>query len=210
MILYLEEVQFGAMSDYNFTDILRRGKVIPLAPAELDLVAAELHKPNPEADPYSLLHILGRGEDASYKESVEPYLAGPDSMLAAKALLVLCADWGLAADYKKQLLAFMRGVAWDEDDDCWGSATLITGKYLSGHSDPELLRALIREFEANAPGENGADKLRRWTAYIALADAMLKDRKTVFFAPIDADIEPLIDPSVLEEAKERLASDEDT
>src|SRR5690348_10526992 len=83
----------------KYDDLLERVKQGPLTTLELDALAEEFQKPQPDTDRYILLYLLGRGGNASYKLVVEPYLEGPDDMLARLALWVLCWYWGLTSEY---------------------------------------------------------------------------------------------------------------
>src|SRR5438128_1825608 len=148
----------------RYEELLERVKHGPLPRREVEAIAAELRKPWPDTDRYTLLYLLGRGGDASYRALVEPYLNGPDDMVARLALWVLCYYWGLAAECREQLLRFMRGVHWDHLEQCRLAAIAIAGDYLATASDPQLLRQLVTTCE-----NKGEDQTIRAQAYSARA-----------------------------------------
>src|SRR6476620_12304879 len=151
----------------RYEELLEQVKHGPLQRDDVEAIAAELQKPWPDTDRYTLVYLLGRGGDASYKWLVEPYLEGSDDMLARLALWVLCYYWGLTSEYTEQLLRFMRGVRWDHQEQCRLAAIAITGDYLATASDPQLLRQLVTTCE-----NKGEDQIIRAHAYLALATAL--------------------------------------
>ena len=186
----------------KYEELLEQVKHGPLPREELEAIAAELRKPWPDTDRYTLVYLLGRGGDASYKSLVEPYLEGPDDMLARLALWVLCWYWGLAAEYAEHLLRFMRGVHWDQLEQCRLAAIAIAGDYLATASDPQLLRQLITTCE-----NKGEDQTIRAHAYLALSIAMGMDNAShaLPFHEEGFSLEAHLDPTVLLQAKFRLA-----
>lgn len=68
------------MTDFQL--ILDKAKESELSNFELSIVLEELASPSPEADLYTLLHIVGRAGDPRFEELVSPYLdARHDPML---------------------------------------------------------------------------------------------------------------------------------
>src|SRR5689334_13615513 len=111
----------------KYDDLLERVKVGPLSADDVTEIVTEIQKPQPEADPYTLLYLLGRAGDVSYRSIVEPYIEGPDDMLARLAMWVLCWYWGLTAEYTEQVVRFIRGVHWDQFGQCRLAAISIAG-----------------------------------------------------------------------------------
>ena len=193
------------MTQDKYDDLLERVKEGDVQPYEILEVAAELLKPQPDVDRYTLLYILGRGGRPAYKHLIEPYLAGPDDMLARLALWIVCWYWNLAHLYAPQLLRFIRGVHWDGLEQCRLAATEIAGDYLAKAADPDLLAELIRIFEN--PDESETLRLH---AYSSLVQAV--GRK---WHPLPAheeafDLDASIDIAVIEEAKDRLSIERGT
>jgi hypothetical protein len=157
------------VSEDKFADLFRRAKSDLMLPDnELSEVVEELHKDKPRTDRYTLLYTLGKGGNASYTAVVEPFLNSPgDPSLARIALWDLCLEWGLTDRYLPQLSDFVRGVAWDTEEDVRLSAIRIAGEYLRNRSNPPLLSQLITIFEN--PDE---EQLVREVAYYALGRAM--------------------------------------
>ena len=124
----------------KYSDLLDRAKWAHLSQAEIEAVAQELQQPNPEADRYTLLHILGRACAVSYRGLVERFLDSPDDpMLARIALQSLVDYWDLAEQYLDELLRFVRGVPWDVDGDVRLVAISNAGEYLRSHRESNLL-----------------------------------------------------------------------
>src|SRR5687768_16366392 len=111
------------MTQDKYDDLLVRVKEGDVQHYEILEVAAELLKSQPAADRYTLLYILGRGGGPGYKHLIEPYLAGPDDMLARLALWIVCWYWNLTPLYARYLLRFVRGVHWDGLEQCRLAAT---------------------------------------------------------------------------------------
>lgn len=172
----------------------------PVSRAEIDAVAAELEKPELEADPHLLLLTLGRALATRHRELVESFLVSPeDPMLARAALEVLCDDWDMASQYLTYVAAFIEGVEWDEEGEVRGMAFSRAGEYLRDQDNPELLRLLLRAFDD--PDE---DPHFRGDAYFALARAVGRDWDDLPSAARELDFERDVDPLVLEAARERL------
>jgi hypothetical protein len=167
---------------------------------EIAEIVAELHRSQPDIDRYTLLYLLGRGGDSSYRSAVEPYLEGPDDMLARLALWVLCWYWNLTAEYAKQVARFMHGVHWDESAQCRLAAIFIAGDYLAVASEPRLLKSLITLCE-----NRGEDQTLRAHAYSALATAMGHEPQSLPFHEDDFNLDAYVDPRLLLEARARLA-----
>jgi hypothetical protein len=186
----------------KYDELLERVRDGTISEEEVAAAAAELEKPQPETDRYTLLFIVGRRGGPHYRTLVEPYLQGPDDMLARLALWVLCWYWNLTDRYTGQLLTFLRGVPWDGLEEIRRAAASITGEYLRTHARPELLNELIDIFEKR--DENPS--LRQY-AYYALADAL--GRSTRQLPPIyeGEDLDALVDPLVVQGAKARLITE---
>jgi hypothetical protein len=187
----------------NYNDLLERAKWDSLSDAEIDQVAKEIQKPMPEADTYTLLHILGKSQATRYRRLVERYLeSDTDPMLAKLAMQILCSYWDEASHYLDQITRFVQGVAWDEDDDCQLAAVSIAGEYLRTKHDPVLLYLLLELFEREAE-----DQLIREAAYGALARAMGREYSEIPSAAKEFDLKADIDTSIIERAKSRLSQE---
>jgi hypothetical protein len=192
------------MSVHNkFADMFRRAKSDLMLPDnELSEVVEELHKDKPGTDRYTLLYTLGKGGYESYTAVVEPFLNSPgDPMLAQIALWDLCLEWRLTDRYLPQLSDFVRGVAWDTEEDVRLSAITIAGEYLRNRSNPPLLGQLITIFE-----NHGERQIVREAAYHALGRAMGRAHTELPGASRYIDLVKDTDPAILQEAKRRLAS----
>ena len=64
-------------------------------------------------------------------------------MLARIALIVLCSMWGLTAAYEPELVAFVRGVGWDSEEDVRQIAISILGRHLRDSPDSKSLALLL-------------------------------------------------------------------
>jgi hypothetical protein len=190
---------FDTMPD-KYDDLLERVKRGPLSGDEVAEIVTELQKPQPGADPYTLMYLLGRAGDASYRSIVEPYIEGPDDMLARLALWVLCWYWGLTSQYTEQVARFIHGVHWDQMDQCRLAAISIAGDYLATASEPQLLWALITLCE-----NKGEDQTLRAHAYSALSTAMGYEPRSLPFHEEAFNLDAHVDPSLLLEATARIA-----
>jgi len=187
----------------KYEDLLERVKQGPLTTPELDVMAKEIQKPQPDTDRYILLYLLGRGGNAAYKSIVEPYLEGPDDMLARMALWVLCWYWDLTSEYIDHVIRFMRGVYWDELAQGRLAAIDIAGDYLAKSRKRQLLWELMTICE-----DKGEDPTIRAHAYSALATALGLglESQALPFHEEGFNVDAHIDPAVLAEVKERIAT----
>jgi hypothetical protein len=171
-----------------------------LSEEELAMVAEELQKPTPEADRFTLLDILGHAFAVPYRELVERFLeCEEDPMLARLAPQILCGYWGNTDQYREEVLRFMRGVPWDEDEDVRQIAISEAGEYLRSNAEPRFLHELISIFESE-----DEERSMREGAYFALARAMGRDWKDLPSAASHFDLVTQTDPAVIQEARERL------
>jgi len=149
----------------KYQAMLHRAERGELSEAEIDMVAQELQKVKPEANPYTLLHILGESGAKSYQGLVEQFLESQaNPSLAALALQILCTYWGETSQYTGQVLQFLRGVPWDRTEDCRLMAASVAGEHLRTHLEPDLLRELLRIYEDAAERQ-----ILREAAYLSLA-----------------------------------------
>lgn len=181
----------------DLLDRAKRAQPFPdeagLSREEIDAVAEELRHPLPDSEPYYLLAILGESGAVWHRDLVEPFLEeGRDPWLAREALEVLCLDWGETGRYLEELERFVVGVPWDVADDLAFMAISCAGEYLRDHSEPRLLWDLLRIFE-----DRGEREFLRRAAYDALARAVGRGHSA-------RSPRVPIDPSVLEEARQRL------
>ena len=176
-----------------------------LSEEELDMVAEELRKPATEADPFTLLDILGHAFAFQYRELVEWFLdCEDDPMLARLALQILCGYWGNTAQYLEEVLRFMRGVPWNQEENVRQIAVSEAGEYLRSNTEPRFLRELISIFESE-----DEERSMHEGAYFALARAVGRDWKDLPSAASHFDLVTQIDPAVIQVAKERLRRETD-
>lgn len=186
------------MNDY--TGLLHRAKQGLLSEEEVAMVAGELRKPNPPADPYTLLHVLGRAGDARYRQLVEGYLGYEDDpMLARLSLQILCDFWGDTSRYLEEVQRYLKRASWDREDDVRTMAISIAGEYLRSHTNDRMLRELlaIYENEGERPGTRRA-------AYLALARVMGSTWEQLPPATRAFDLVSDTDARVLQQAEQRL------
>ena len=117
-------------------------------------------------DRYADLYTIGKAEDRAFRPLVEEFLHSPhEPMLARLALQILVDWWGLAMDYRGQLLSFLRGVDWDLADGGYVQLVAISsaGEIARDGDDHEVLRELLRLYDT------GSSDLVQGAAYAALA-----------------------------------------
>lgn len=124
-------------------------------------------------------------------------------MLARLALQILCGYWGKTAQYLEEVLSFMQGVAWDDEEDVRQIAILEAGEYLRSNLEGRFLQELLRIFEDEAEEQS-----MREGAYFALARAMGREWVELPSAARHFDLATEIDPAVIQRAKERLSEEE--
>ncbi len=177
-------------------ELLHEAKVGKLTQEEIGYVAnrikASRYKTGP--DLHTLIAILGEAQAIEYRDLVESFLYQPFYPdISEIAFVVLTSRWGLIDEYIKELKLFLKGVDWDEREDIRRNAVSITGWYLTNHEDKDLLETLIRIVE-----DDTEDELIHETAYLALGEAMGRNIIQVYYAKE-------IDPSIIKDAKQRLA-----
>lgn len=173
--------------------------------------------PGEDLDLSSYIYILGRIGATAHRPAIEKYLECPlDSYAAGQALKILCIYWRYTEDYLEKVMAFIKGVEWDVNDDVRLMAFSVAGEHLrrTDHKKPldqELLKLLSCFFfdPRSIPGYQGDEcyhDLLRSCAYTALARAVGKNHYEI----LDGDsIEDLItqnrldelDPTVLEKIR---------
>jgi hypothetical protein len=132
------------VNSIDFDRLLERSKTERVTPAEPRVVAEALKDPSSTADRYTLLHILGRSGDLHFEDLVRGFLSCPsDPLLSRLVLQVLCSFWGRTVDYLDYVKAYLSGVEWDIDEEVRQIAISITGEYLVGHDDQDLLGKLL-------------------------------------------------------------------
>lgn len=185
----------------TYEQLQKRVESSVLSPQELAMVASELQKSKPETTHSILLHILGSAYATKYRSLIESFLlSSQDPTLARLALDILCDDWKLAAEYRGQILLFMRGVPWDKEEDVRLMALSKAGQYLRSHSAPELLHELLHVFV-----NQHERQLIREVAYCALARAIGRNWDQIPPASRHMNWDTEFDPKVIQEAKQRLA-----
>ena len=135
---------------------------------------------------------------------VAPFLRfESDTMVARLALQVLCRYWGLDEKYRPDVLAFISGVPWDEDERVRQAALFAAGERLRWTRDPELLRAVLDV----ALDESEWD-LTREDAVLALARATMRAHEEMPPASRSEPLDSLWSLEVIDDAKKRLANDD--
>lgn len=171
-----------------------------LSNEDIAAIRTGLHEGEHGIDRYGLLDILGERGDGSLSYLVEPFLMGPDPLLADKALRVLCWQWGLLSQYGSAIRKFIEGVPWDEDKICYLTALSIAGDYLRHNPGPDLLHTLLSIYR-----DKTRRKVVRLIAYESLVKATGHDLRKVPITTDSWNPEVDIDPQVLKEAVQRLA-----
>ncbi len=188
----------------RYDELLDRAKWGTVSRQEIDEVVRELLDPRRKADRYTLLHILGKGGSPAFRAIVEPFLDWKeDPMLARLALQILCNYWDLTDQYIERVRQFVRGVAWDVDEDVRLAAISVAGEYLRTGSAPEILSDLLRILE-----NSDERAIIREAAYTALARAVGRDWAELPPATRHFDLTRGIDPKVIQEVKDRIAQSE--
>jgi hypothetical protein len=146
------------MMDYR--DMLIRAKLGSLSAQEVAEVAQKLRSHNLDADPYTMLHIVGLAGGPSYRDLIEQYLSYPaDPMLSRLALQIVCDFWGEKAQYRDAIAFHLSPVDWDRDDDVRIMALSCAGEYLREHAEPYFLKALIQTYANETETNAGARRL---------------------------------------------------
>jgi hypothetical protein len=184
----------------NLEELLEQAKAGRLEHGNLERVSAMLQEGGAGADPYTLLHIIGRSGDRSRRALVEKYLHWPqDPMLARLALQIVCGYWGDIERYLDQVLEFVKGVDWDDENDVRQVAISNAGEYLRTQSHTELLQRLL-----DIVRDGNESPTIRADAYFALSRAVGRDWKDLPNAAHVFDVEKEADPTILQEALRRL------
>ena len=137
----------SAMPSNDIQDILHRvDRGVAISRSELAQIA-DLASSGNSDNLYVVLRALGLAGSSAHRRIMERYLLYPrNPIISALALKALCLWWRLAADYRTQLIEFMHGVDWDLDGYLRLQIISITGEYLRGNKDPELLRIVLDIF----------------------------------------------------------------
>jgi len=171
--------------------LLERAKAGKISSTEIDTVAKKLKSDEGTEDSYTLLHILGVASATKYEMEVVRYLhCSTDPMVARMALQVLSNHWDKASRYRDEIEAFVRGVAWDEEDDVRLAAISIAGE-LSRTSDKKLVSLLASIFS-----DMQQRQIVRQAAYFALARALGLNWDELPPASRKLDLESATDPRV--------------
>jgi hypothetical protein len=195
-----------------YKDLLERSKWETVSDDEVASVARELEATR-LTDPYTLLHILGRGGEQviarhgilpqSYIKIVERFLGGRDDLLARLAWWIL-GWWGLAEHYITDMIEYVQGPPWPAVEARW-AAIRAAGRYLSKASNPELLRSIIEVFENSSENPQV-----RSVAYLALSEMLGSDLRDLPLFYDDIDVKSPPDPMVLPKSKERLTREQES
>lgn len=120
----------GRLDPSVVLDRAKSGEVI--SRGELDELARGLADPADPRDKYLMIYALGRASlDPRYADVIRPFLNSPqDPRLARVTVQMLSNAMGQEESIREDLLAFARGVAWDDDDDVRMVALSSAGNWL--------------------------------------------------------------------------------
>jgi hypothetical protein len=189
----------------NYDSLLEKAKNGTIARDEIEVAATALTRKPGGADPYTLLHILGRANAREHRSLVEQYLYEyDDPMLARLALQILCSYWDDTDVFARLLLHFVSGDSKDVDNDVRTAALGISGEYLSKHDDRALLAKVLHSFE-----NSNEDRNVREAAYRALARASGLQWSHIPPASRHFDLSSVPDPELVLGIKRRLVAAQD-
>ena len=208
----------------RLADIHNRALVKKISPDELDWVASELQKYPSELSCIQMLMILARQEAKQYRSLVERFLEYQGEWFCvAEALGTLCRWWKdthLYVDYLLRYMGAIEGENYSLVDVSYVRIVAIhlAGEYLRNNQEPRLLSRLIELYENSDLPELRFIKdpnARAWEiqfergsvkgdAYLALADAMGQDYRTLPHIENEEDLVNKADPQIVIRAKERL------
>jgi hypothetical protein len=183
----------------NLSELFKRAYWGKVTDAELSEVVRMITSGQNE-DLHTLIQIVGRAGSPKYRKIVEPYLHDVgDPQLSALAVQVLCWSWGLAGEYRSELVCFLHGVDWDAEGYVRVQTISTVGEYLRENSDVELLQIIHGIFA------NDAERpLIRGTAYRALCRSEKIEWKDIVPAPSEVDSSTEIDRGILERVERKL------
>lgn len=126
----------------SINDLLAKARESSLSRDELErCLAVALAR---EPDSYAAILTLGRAQAAVYEKQIAPLLHSPeDPMLARAALYALCTCWDRTEHYVTEIVAFCRGVDWDNDGDVRVYALSLASEYLSRRWDQRMAESLL-------------------------------------------------------------------
>lgn len=143
------------MTKLNLDLLLEKAKESSISSAELTEIIKRIEHPANDNELYTLLHILGRNGNSSYRKLVERFLYYPSNpMITRIALKTLCSYFELTKYYLKELKMFMRGVEWDDAEQISSMAISIAGFYIRETGDKSILRILLEIFDKNPTDED--------------------------------------------------------
>lgn len=159
----------------NYSMILKQAKEGTIDQQTIITIAIELASKQYIANPYTLLHILGRAEAKQYEDLISSYLEYKDDpMLVALSLRILCLYWNLADKYIDVLNKHISGLDWDTDNHVQLMSISIAGEYIHhGGKNQEVLRAILSQYRVSH------EKIVRETSYSALCRAIGLDHLSV-------------------------------
>jgi hypothetical protein len=183
----------------NLSELFERACSGRIADAELSKVVRMITDGQNE-DLYTLIQILGRAGSPKYRNIIEPYLRDVgDPQLSALAVQVLCWSWGLASEYRSELVCFLHGVDWDAEGYVRLQTISAVGEYLRENSDVEFLREIYSIFS-----DERERPLIRGSAYRALCRSEKIEWKDIVPAPREIDSSTEIDREILERVERKL------
>lgn len=132
-------------------------------------------------DVYTLLLVLGKVRDPRHQHLLERYLDCKEPQTVTLAMEILCIEWKLTEEYLEQLVSFVLGQSWDDENDVQCSAAKILGEYLhtvfwpskatKDSAEPQPRHSHIVQLLLQSMFDTDADYYFRKTAYYALCRA---------------------------------------
>jgi hypothetical protein len=183
----------------NLSELFRRAYWGKITEAELSEVVRMITS-GEDGDLHTLMRILGKAGSPRYRKIMEPYLRDVgDSQLSALAVQVLCWSWGLAGEYRSELVSFLDGVGWDTDGYVRLQAISTVGEYLRETADIELLQMIYSIFS-----NEGERPLVRSAAYFALCRSEKTEWKDIPPASRLVDFATEINREILKRVERKL------
>ena len=188
----------------NTDKLLLKAKEGTITDQEIQQVVSALKQQNDKYDKYTLIHIIGRSFKSEYEPLVASYLHSPeDPMLARIALISLCDYFGKTEKYLVDVLQFINGVHWDDEEDVRLVAISAVGEFLrrQDQKDKFVLTLLIDIFDNSQESE-----IIKGCVYSALGRAYGLDWNELPLASQTLDFDKDINHEILEQVKNDISA----
>lgn len=129
----------------SFDKLAEKATWSKLTQEEIEYVTRTFYdsKPGHDQNLADCIYILGRIGADQHKATIEKYLFYPaDAHVSAVTLRILCLYWKYTGEYLNQIVSFIKGVDWDEDDEVRMMAFSSLGEYLRKKSELHLIKLL--------------------------------------------------------------------